>query len=245
MHLVGSLITDIHQNKITVKNLTVSYGNTLAIENISGSFEPGSLTAIVGPNGGGKSTFLKALQKLVKPSKGSVIHHCLHVCDRAYLPQQTDLDSSFPLTVYDVVGMGLWRRRGAFKSYKAEDHTKIMDALNKVGLQGFEQKLIGNLSGGQFQRMLFARIILQDSSLIILDEPFNSIDHQTYMHLMDLIKEWHQKNKTIIIALHNLDLVREFFPQTLLIGRCCVGWGPTKKILTDAHIKQSFTNLMV
>ncbi len=243
-YLVGSSLNNLHHNRITVKNLTVCYGGTVAIQNISGVFEAGSLTAVVGPNGGGKSTFVKALQKLVKPSKGSVVHHCMRVCDTAYLPQQTDLDSTFPLTVYDVVGMGLWRRKGTFKGYTEEDHLKIIDALKKVDLKTFEHRSIGSLSGGQFQRMLFARIILQDSSLIILDEPFNSIDHQTYMHLMELIQEWHHKNKTIIVVLHNLDLVKEFFPETLLIGRSCVGWGPTKKILTAAHIQQSFKNLM-
>lgn len=245
VYLVGIAIAKRHEKKIEVRNLTVSYGNIIAVENISGIFEPGSLTAIVGPNGGGKSTFIKALQKLIKPSKGSVIHHCLHICDTAYLPQKTDLDFSFPLTVYDVVGMGLWRRLGSFQPLQHNDHIHIMDALQKVDLAGFAHRTIHSLSGGQFQRMLFARIILQDSSLIILDEPFNSIDHQTYMHLMDLIEEWHAQSKTIIVVLHNLELVKEFFPETLLIGRSCVGWGKTIKVLTENNVKQSFKNLMM
>ncbi len=234
-----------HTNKIQVKELTVSYHETLALENISGTFEPGSLTAIIGPNGGGKSTFIKALQKLIRPSKGSVTHYCKNLCDTAYLPQKNEFDTSFPLTVFDVVGMGLLAQVGAFKAYTPEQIILIKKTLEKVGLNGFENRLIGSLSGGQFQRMLFARIFMQDASLIILDEPFTAIDTQTCTHLIKFILDWNRQGKTVLVALHNLDLVEKYFPETVLLGRQCVGWGKTSKILTEANIKKAFKNLMV
>lgn len=237
------MTTDLHKTKISIHNLSVTYGNFVALENISGAFEPGSLTAVVGPNGGGKSTFIKALQKLV-PFKGSIRHHCFHVCDTAYLPQKSDLDSFFPLSVYEVVAMGLWRKIGAFQKLTPTDNKTIHHALEKVGLKHKEKAPISCLSGGQFQRMLFARIIVQDSSLIILDEPFNSIDHTTYLHLMQLIKEWHALGKTIIVVLHNIDLVKEFFPTCLLLSKHAIAWGNTQHVLTEQNIRQSFENLM-
>lgn len=117
-------------------------------------------------------------------------------------------------------------------------------ALNKVGLKGMGYRLIHRLSGGQAQRLLFARIILQDASLIILDEPFTAIDTPTCRHLMDLILDWYENGKTIIVALHNLDLVKSYFPQTLLLARSVVEWGKTTTVLTDKNLTRAFQNLL-
>lgn len=233
-----------HQKKITLKNLSVRYGSVVALKSISGTFEPSTLTAIVGPNGGGKSTLIKAIQGLIKPYEGSVTHNCQKQCEAAYLPQKNKLDDTFPLTVREIVGMGLWVHRGSFQSYSQSDHDLIDESLMRVGLDRAQHKRIDELSGGQFQRMLFARIYVQNASLIILDEPFTAIDSRTCEHLLDIIKEWHKFGKTILVVLHNLDLVEKYFPQTLLIGRTCVAWGPTKKVMTSTNVNKAFTNLM-
>ena len=233
-----------HQKKIEVKDLTVKYGKVIALEHISGTFHPNTLTAIVGPNGGGKSTLIKAIHGQVKISKGSISHNCRHICESGYLPQKNDVDSTFPLTVYEVIGMGLWMHQGSFKSYTKEQHSLIDEAISRVGLDLAKYKKIDQLSGGQFQRMLFARIYIQDASLIILDEPFTAIDVQTCDHLLDIIREWHRLGKTILVVLHNMELVKKYFPETLLLGRTCVGWGATEKVLTEQNINKAFMNIM-
>lgn len=233
-----------HQKKIEIKNLSVSYGKNKALDSISGIFQPNTLTAIVGPNGGGKSTLVKAIQNQVKIDTGSITHNCKNICESGYLPQQSDVDKSFPLTVREVVGMGLWPKLGSFRKYQDEHQNQISEALERVGLLKLEDRRIDTLSGGQFQRMLFARIYVQDASLIILDEPFTAIDTQTCNHLISIILEWHQQGKTILVVLHNLDLVKKHFPNTLLLGRSCVGWGTTKSVLTEKNINQAFQNLL-
>lgn len=233
-----------HQKKIEIKNLSVSYGKNKALNNISGTFQPNTLTAIIGPNGGGKSTLIKAIQNQVKIESGFITHNCEHICESGYLPQQSDVDKSFPLTVREIVGMGLWPRLGSFRKYDPPHHHLITEALKRVGLLKYENQKIDTLSGGQFQRMLFARISVQDASLIILDEPFTAIDSQTCDHLISIILEWYEKGKTILVVLHNLDLVKKHFPETLLLGRSCIAWGPTKSVLTSKNINQSFQNLL-
>ena len=239
-----SMIPHLHRKKIEIKNLTVSYGKTVALSHVSGTLQPNTLTAIVGPNGGGKSTLIKAIQNQVQITSGSISHNCKHICESGYLPQKIDVDSTFPLTVYEVVGMGLWHHLGSFSRYGSSQHKIILEALKRVGLSKFKDRKISDLSGGQFQRMLFARIYVQDASLIILDEPFTAIDSQTCDHLINIILEWHQKGKTILVVLHNLDLVKKHFPETLLLGKSCVGWGDTKKVLTRQNINKSFENLL-
>lgn len=233
-----------HVNSISVHHVTIAYQDRIALENITGVFEPNSLTAIVGPNGGGKSTFVKALNKQIIPQKGYVQHPCTSTCDTAYLPQKNGLDFSFPLTCYEVVGMGLWPKVGRGKSFGLRHYVLMDEALDKVGLKGMGKRPIQGLSGGQIQRLLFARIILQDASLIILDEPFTAIDTPTCRHLMELILDWYEQGKTILVVLHNLDLVKLYFPQTLLLARSVVGWGKTPAVLTDAHLSRAFQNLL-
>ncbi len=226
---------------IVLKNATVSYGNFLALKNISGAFNPGSLTAVVGPNGSGKTTLIKAIQDMVSLSKGDIFCHHFKPTDIAYLPQKNNLDHTFPLEVQEVVAMGLWQETGFYNSFNKTHKEAITNALNKVGLKGFENKSLETLSGGQFQRMLLARLILQDKPVIILDEPFTSVDQTTYRILIKQITEWHQEGRLIIVVLHELDIVQNHFPETLLLLNHVVGWGPTKEILTKDNITHTFS----
>ena len=131
--------------------------------------------------------------------------------------------------MYDFVGTGLWRVTGFFGGMGKRARDKIAQALAAVGLNGFENRPIGTLSGGQMQRMLFARVLLQDARLIVLDEPFNAIDAKTSADLLDLVRRWHAEGRTVLAALHDMDLVRAHFPETLLLARGEVAWGADRR----------------
>jgi zinc/manganese transport system ATP-binding protein len=224
---------------IEFHNLTLGYDRHPAVHHLTGKLAPGSLTAIVGPNGAGKSTLLKGIVGEVATLSGEIR---LTACDRrdiAYLPQLAEIDRSFPVTVLDMVAMGLWRRRGPFGGLGRRDMPAIRAALAEVGLTGFEGRPIGTLSGGQTQRMLFARLLLQDARLILLDEPFNAVDSATVTDLVDLIQRWHGQGRTVVAVLHDLDLVARRFPETLLLARETVAWGPTRECLTAPHLDRA------
>jgi zinc/manganese transport system ATP-binding protein len=233
-----------HSKNIIISNLCLHYGQTIALNKINGEIVPGSLTAVVGPNGGGKSTFVKTLAGILKPTSGFINHQCKDTCDSAYLPQYTAVDHDFPVTVQEVISMGLWHKTGAFKAFSSKDKNLIREAIHQVGLEGMENRLIRTLSGGQFQRMLFARIILEDSSLIILDEPFTAIDVHTSEALIKLIKTWHKQGKTILLVLHDLQMAKKYFDQTIILARECIVWGKTKEVLTEENIALSYRNLL-
>lgn len=242
-HREGVLVMDNHSNAIIVENLSVAYGRTLALDSISGTIPPRALMAVFGPNGGGKSTFVKVLASLLKPSHGTVTHSCKTTCHPAYLPQSFVFHRSFPVTVREVVTMGLWRMVGPFKAITASHQEIVENALARVGLTAYGERGIETLSGGQFQRMLFGRIIVEDSSLIILDEPFTAIDLQTSETLLTLIQEWHALGKTILVVLHDLEMARGFFKEAILLSRTCWGWGPAKEVLTDDRVREAYMNV--
>ena len=174
-----------------------------------------------------------------KPLAGSIATGGLDVRDIAYLPQTVDIDRSFPISVFDFVGTGLWRSVGFFGGMGKNAREKIARALSAVGLSGFENRTIGTLSGGQMQRMLFARVLLQDAQLIVLDEPFNAIDAKTSADLLALIKRWHAEKRTVLAALHDMELVRANFPETLLLARGQVAWGATTEVLTAENLSEA------
>jgi zinc/manganese transport system ATP-binding protein len=220
-------------------NLTLGYERHPAVHHLNGAVEKGALVAVVGPNGAGKSTLFKGIVGFIKPLAGSIERNGLNTHDIAYLPQIADIDRSFPISVYDMVAMGLWRRRGLFGGIGNKDHTTIEAAIAAVGLTGFEQRTIGTLSGGQMQRMLFARLLLQDAKLIVLDEPFTAIDAKTSADLLNLVRRWHSEHRTVLAALHDIDLVKSTFPQSLLLAREPVAWGATRDVLTVENLNKA------
>ena len=217
-------------------NLTLGYERHPAVHHLDGAVESGSMVAVVGPNGAGKSTLFKGIVGTLKPLAGSIERDGLDARDIAYLPQAAEIDRSFPISLYDMVAMGLWRTKGAFGGIGGKDHRTIEAAIAAVGLTGFEQRAIGTLSGGQMQRMLFARLLLQDARAIVLDEPFTAIDAKTSADLVALVQRWHHERRTILVASHDLDLVKANFPQTLLLARAPVAWGPTAEVLTADNL---------
>jgi zinc/manganese transport system ATP-binding protein len=221
---------------IRIHDLTVAYDRHPAIHHVSGEFKPGSLTAVVGPNGAGKTTLIKAIVGLLQPTAGHVELVGVERRDIAYLPQQAEIDRSFPISVIDAVLTGHWRRVGAFGGVPERLRAEALRTLDGVGLGGFENRPIGTLSAGQFQRALFARMMLQDAPLILLDEPFNAIDARTTHDLLDLVRRWHGENRTIVTVLHDMEMVRAHFPDCLMVARECVGWGPTPEVATPMNL---------
>jgi zinc/manganese transport system ATP-binding protein len=218
------------------KNLTLGYDRHPAVHHLSGTVESGALVAVVGPNGAGKSTLFKGIVGVLKPLSGQIELGGLQARDIAYLPQAAEIDRSFPISVYDMVAMGLWHRTGLFGGIARSARYDIEHAIAGVGLNGFEGRPIATLSGGQTQRMLFARLLLQNARVIVLDEPFNAIDAKTMADLLDVVRRWHQEKRTVIAALHDIQLVKANFPQTLLLARRSVAWGDTAEVLTPENL---------
>jgi len=219
---------------IRLTDLTLGYDRHPAVHHLSGEIATGSLTAIVGPNGAGKSTLLKGIAGALSPLDGDIA--LARGRRLAYLPQQAELDRSFPIHVYDLVAMGLWNRAGIFGRIGGGAAAKIEAAIAAVGLAGFERRPIGALSGGQMQRALFARLLLQDADIILLDEPFTAIDARTTADLLALVQRWHGESRTVVAVLHDIETVRRAFPQTLLLARESVAWGATSEVMTPANL---------
>jgi zinc/manganese transport system ATP-binding protein len=219
---------------LTFRDLTLGYNSHPAVHHLNGTVKTGSLTAVVGANGSGKSTLMKGIVGVLKPMAGV----CLNTKGAriAYLPQQSELDRSFPARVVDLVSLGLWPRRGLLGRFTRDDREQVSKALMAVGLDGFEKRPIDTLSGGQLQRALFARVLLQDAEIILLDEPFNAVDAKTIGDLIDLIKRWHGEKRTVMVVIHDLDLVRRHFPETLLLARQPIAWGETIETLKPENL---------
>ena len=224
---------------IRLRNLTLGYDRHPAVHHLDGEIAPGALLAVCGPNGAGKSTLLKALTGVIKTMGGSIDFGATQPRDIAYLPQAAQIDLGFPIDVFDMAAMGLWRRIGLFGGMKRGDEQKVRDALAAVGLSGFERRAIGALSGGQAQRLLFARLLLQDAPVILLDEPFSAIDERTVSDLVALIGRWHGEGRTIVAVLHDFDLVRRHFPECLLLAREKIAWGPTREALSLENLARA------
>jgi zinc/manganese transport system ATP-binding protein len=221
---------------ISLDDVTVAYARHPAVHHLSGAFPKGSMTAIAGPNGAGKSTLVKAIMGELPLSGGAIDRGGTAVGAFGYLPQANEIDRQFPISVADTVMLGAWRHSGAFRAIGPGVAEKARHALKAVGLEGFGHRQIGSLSAGQFQRVLFARLLLQEAEVIILDEPFTSIDARTTHDLLDIVCRWHRDGRTIIAVLHDFELVRTHFPQTLLLAREAIDWGPTELVMSSRNL---------
>jgi zinc/manganese transport system ATP-binding protein len=224
---------------IRFHNVTLGYDGVPAIDRLTGEVASGSLTAIVGHNGAGKSTLLKGITGQLRPLKGHI-----EIADglrrsMAYLPQHAAIDRTFPITVFELAALGLWPRLGAFRDVGRAEREHVAQAISAVGLEGLERRTLDQLSGGQLQRVLFARVLVQDSPLVLLDEPFASIDARTTTDLVKLVARWHDEQRTVLAVLHDLDLVRERFPNALVLAREVVAWGETEAVLTPATLRKA------
>ncbi|AOW12761.1 hypothetical protein LPB72_17305 [Hydrogenophaga crassostreae] len=214
---------------IELHKLTLGYDNQATVREASLRIDTGSLVAVVGPNGAGKSTLIRALAGELQPISGRLTG--LAGQRIACLPQRAALDRSFPIDLRDMVAMGLWHRVGALGRFTAAHRLLCTEALAQVGLEGLEKRALDTLSGGQLQRALFARLILQDAQVVLLDEPFAAVDNRTTTDLLALLHHWQGEGKTVVAALHDLSQVHRHFPLTLSLSRAQATFGPTDRVL--------------
>ncbi|WP_082239270.1 metal ABC transporter ATP-binding protein [Candidatus Palibaumannia cicadellinicola] len=205
---------------IRLHKLLTGYNGKSIGNPVSCIFKRGSITAIVGTNGSGKSTLIKTIAGILPPIAGQLEFDSKIEAKRpsiGYLPQQPEIDRKFPLKVFEVVAMGSWPATGLLNSINTKQQNNIWHALTKVGLYDKAHCTIGSLSNGNFQRMLFARILVQQASIILLDEPFTGIDQYTCRLLINFVHQLHTNGCTILIVLHDHMLVANHFPITLML----------------------------
>lgn len=226
---------------IRLKNVTVSYQRHPALHHVSGEIAAGSLTALVGPNGSGKSTLLKTLKGILKLEEGSIDYGDVAPADIAFMPQYHQLEFQFPVSVEEMVLLGNWRRSKLLGGMPKDAMQKMHSALSAVGLAGFGSRRINTLSVGQLQRALFARVIVENTKVILLDEPFSAVDNNTTEALWKIIHAWQREGRTIIAALHDMEEVYNHCPHTVLLAREVIAWGETKRVLSSVNLARAKT----
>lgn len=218
---------------IHIENVSHHIGKQTILNNIRLEIPAGGITALIGPNGAGKSTLLKAVMGLLKADTGKVVWQGLQRKDIAYLPQQSEIDRSQPMTVFELAALGLWYEIGFFGRVNAAQRRRVSEALVRVEMADFAARPIAHLSNGQFQRVLFARMLVQNARLLLLDEPFNAVDAKTTYALLEVLRQCHQEGRGVIAVLHDYEQVRAYFPHTLLLAREKIAAGATEKVLVD------------
>lgn len=212
---------------IKIHNLITGYRGQKINPSINGDIVQGNMIAVIGPNGAGKSTFLKTLAGLLPPISGK-LEFKKSKPSISYLPQKKNIDYNFPVTVFDVVSMGCWPKINFFKKIDYNQKCLIWNALEKVNLVNLLNQHVHNLSGGQIQRMFLARILVQQSSLILLDEPFQDLDKSTCKTLINSMNKFQKIGCTIIAVLHNEKITSKYFSKILLLTKSTSTWKELK-----------------
>lgn len=231
-------------NSIHVEDLTVKYNGKTALSKISVDIEEGNITGIIGPNGAGKSTLIKGLMRLIKTESGKTFIGDVPVSKMrkniAYVEQRSALDLSFPINVSETVMLGRYPRLGLFRNPKADDKERAFTALKTVKMEGFAKRQIGELSGGQLQRVFIARALAQEADVFLLDEPFVGIDMVSEELIMEILSGLRDSGKTIAIVHHDLQKVRDYFDNVIIVNKTLVASGDVDKVFTDENISQAY-----
>lgn len=231
-------------NTIHVNNLTVKYSGKTALSNISVDIEEGKVTGIVGPNGAGKSTLIKGMMKLIKVSSGYTLvgNNPIDIMRKniAYVEQRNELDLSFPINVFETVLLGTYPKIGLFKRPTKADKAKAYHALETVKMESFAKRQIGELSGGQLQRVFIARALAQETDIFLLDEPFVGIDIVSEDLIMNIIYGLRDSGKTIAIVHHDLQKVTEYFDNVIILNKNLISSGSVEETYTDHNISQAY-----
>ncbi len=224
---------------LTVTGLGVRRGPGWALRGVDLALPRGQVTAVVGPNGAGKSTLLEVLAGLRTAGEGRIDWAPDLAGHLAWLPQRGTLDTSLPVSVLDTVLLGLWSRLGAFGRVRREHDLLARQALERVGLAGCEDRRVGELSAGQLQRLLFARLMLQDQPVVLLDEPFAAVDEATAAELLALLVGWSADGRTVVLSSHDLAQVRAQVPHAVLLAGGVIASGPTAEVLRPDRLAQA------
>ena len=224
-------------NAIEIRNLTVAYGENIALENLNLDVETGSLMALVGPNGAGKSTLIKTILKFLKQITGEIK---INGKTLAYVPQRNSVDWDFPTTLFDVVEMGCYGRVGLFKRVNKEEKQKVLKAIEQVGMLDFKDRQISELSGGQQQRAFIARALVQEADIYLMDEPFQGVDSTTEKSIVDILKKLKSEGKTLIVVHHDLQTVPTYFESVTFINKSVIASGKIKEVFTHENIDKTY-----
>ena len=224
-------------NAIEIRNLTVAYGENIALENFNLDIETGSLMALVGPNGAGKSTLIKTILKFLKQITGEIK---INGKTLAYVPQRNSVDWGFPTTLFDVVEMGCYGRVGLFKRVNKEEKQKVLKAIEQVGMLDFKDRQISELSGGQQQRAFIARALVQEADIYLMDEPFQGVDSTTEKSIVDILKKLKSEGKTLIVVHHDLQTVPTYFETVTFINKSVIASGKIKEVFTQENIDMAY-----
>ena len=224
-------------NAIEIRNLTVAYGENIALENLNLDVEAGSLMALVGPNGAGKSTLIKTILKFLKQITGEIK---INGKTLAYVPQRNSVDWDFPTTLFDVVEMGCYGRVGLFKRVSKEEKQKVLKAIEQVGMLDFKDRQISELSGGQQQRAFIARALVQEADIYLMDEPFQGVDSTTEKSIVDILKKLKSEGKTILVVHHDLQTVSTYFESVTFINKNVIVSGKIKEVFTQENIDKTY-----
>ena len=224
-------------NAIEIKNLTVAYGENIALEDFNLDVEIGSLMALVGPNGAGKSTLIKTILKFLKQITGKIK---INGKNLAYVPQRNSVDWDFPTTLFDVVEMGCYGRVGLFKRVNKEEKAKVLKAIEQVGMLDFKDRQISELSGGQQQRAFIARALVQEADIYLMDEPFQGVDSTTEKSIVDILKKLKSEGKTLLVVHHDLQTVPTYFESVTFINKTVIASGKVKEVFTQENIDKTY-----
>ncbi|AYQ24116.1 MULTISPECIES: metal ABC transporter ATP-binding protein [Enterococcus] len=228
---------------LKAEKLSVSYNNFLALKEISIEIQEGTLTGIIGPNGAGKSTLLKAMLNII-PHQGKVFINNedinKNLAKIAYVEQKTDIDFTFPIKVKECVSMGTYAELKVFQRIKNSEWERVFKALKKVNMEEYSNHQIGELSGGQFQRVLLARCLAQNADFIFLDEPFVGIDLISERIIMDTLKELKYQGKTVLIVHHDLSKVKKYFDNIVLLNQKLIAYGSVESVFNEVNLKEAY-----
>ena len=233
---------------IEMKNLSVSYQGQLALEPTSLTIKGPTITGIIGPNGAGKSTLIKGMLGIVESEGQTFLDRKpmkQELSKIAYVEQKIHIDYNFPIKVKECVSLGLYPKIKLFQRLKASDWEKVARALKIVGLEDFAERQISQLSGGQFQRVLIARCLVQEADYIFLDEPFVGIDSVSEEIIMATLRQLRKAGKTILIVHHDLSKVVAYFDQVLLLNKKVVAFGSTESTFTKENMQKTYGSQLI
>lgn len=250
--LPGSAVQPLTQTlvhpRVTVKNLTVHYRTVQALRNVSLTIQPGRLTGIIGPNGAGKSTLMKAMLGLVPVTQGEALYGSRPLADQlervAYVPQRSQIDWTYPATVWDVVMMGRVRKSGWFRRFSHVSRQIAADALERVGMAEFRDRPIGQLSGGQQQRVFLARALAEEADVFCLDEPLTGIDQKTEAVIFTILAELTNADKMVIVVNHDLGEAITHFDDLILLNRDLVACGDRQSVLRPENMQRGYGGMV-
>lgn len=228
---------------IEMKNLSVNYQGQLALEPTSLTIKGPTITGIIGPNGAGKSTLIKGMLGIVESEGQTFLDRKpmkQELSKIAYVEQKIHIDYNFPIKVKECVSLGLYPKIKLFQRLKASDWEKVARALKIVGLEDFAERQISQLSGGQFQRVLIARCLVQEAEYIFLDEPFVGIDSVSEEIIMATLRQLRKAGKTILIVHHDLSKVVAYFDQVLLLNKEVIAFGSTESTFIKENMQKTY-----